>query len=232
MVNFAHCAVSAPFTIYIQDEITTFSASQLHQDFTQVYQDISEKLGVQLQDSLDVVVRTPDPNQTFRGRTSGSTIEITTTNELPKVRVLGIFAHELSHILHRKWIGGLSVHFPLTEGFATWLAGDYWLDWHDLNTFSSAVLNYQHEGSYIPLNATFMELPTDDIQKRDIVYNEWAGFVGYLIEEFGLKKMGSYSKQMVTGPGNQIIDTEASFQEIYGMSQQELENRWLASLSQ
>lgn len=103
---------------------------------------------------------------------------------IPKLK--GIFAHELGHILYYKWLkpnfGTGNLYWD--EGFASWIAGKYYLEWQGYNDYKSALKNIDF---YEP-TTQLINMRNDSNQPakiRDIVYMKWSSFIDYLITKFG-----------------------------------------------
>lgn len=108
--------------------------------------------------------------------------------------ILGVLAHELGHLLHAHGLqaGGDTY---LSEGLATWAAGEYWRAWRG-ETPAESVQTYLREGRYVPLHeyyrqdAGYQRFEGEDcLAERDRRYLSWAAFVGFLIDRYGLEKM-------------------------------------------
>ena len=106
-------------------------------------------------------------------------------------QVIAVAAHELSH--HVGWAKfGHIEDIILVEGLATWLAQDTWLRWHGWDSLDEVVYGFLSAGTYIPF-AQRHERPervsdTDCLARRDTLYTEYASFVGFLIDRYGMDR--------------------------------------------
>jgi hypothetical protein len=149
----------------------------------------------------------------------------------------GVLSHETAHIIHGSAFGGLGLHVPLSEGLATWAASDYWSRWQNLPSLDEAVRGYAESGEYLSLGEHYdMQLAyngDDCLYYRDILYTEWASFVGFLIDHYGFDHflVALTSATQTTTEGSQGDQTEtvplADFEGVYGLTLNQLEAQWL-----
>ncbi len=102
----------------------------------------------------------------------------------------GVFAHELGHIIHFTWINSRGTNnMYWDEGFASWLAGKYYLEWHGYPSYKEALRVIFSANSvynnYSIINNLKEKTHTAPI--RDILYIQWASFIDFLIDKYGLK---------------------------------------------
>ena len=168
-------------------------------------------------------------------------------------QVIAVAAHEVAH--HVGW-----ARFDymgdrlLVEGLATWLAQDSWLRWHGWDSLDEAVRGFLSAGTYVPL-AQRDEHPgrasdAECLARRDTLYTEYASFVGFLIDRYGVERFeeladtipvpDDYTVFTITfGPGiptpmHRLVPTPAhaykppmaDYRAVYGRSFEELENEW------
>jgi len=123
-----------------------------------------------------------------------------------KEKLFGVFAHELGHMLHFSWInssGGTMISC-FDEGFASWLAGKFYLKWQkkpDFRTLDTPT----DQDNYVNLEfiSTFKQLSS---KKRDVMYYQWACFIEYLISEFSLQYVYNFFSYLITrGVEEQIL---------------------------
>jgi hypothetical protein len=110
-------------------------------------------------------------------------------------QILGVLAHELVHIIHITGFNRpLSGDPGLNEGLATWLTREYWTAWHQTQSLPRMIRDYLAEETYVPLAEADVFgvypqaqgiTPTDCLAQRDLLYSQWAGFVGYLVDTYG-----------------------------------------------
>ena len=166
-------------------------------------------------------------------------------------QVIAVAAHELSHHVgyaRFSLIGDLI----LVEGLATWLAQDTWLRWHGWDSLDEAVLGFLSAGTYIPF-AQRHERPerasdADCLARRDTLYTEYASFVGFLIDRYGMDRFEELTDTIpvttiTRSPSNltpapSLVSTPelvytppmADYHAVYGRSLEELEQEWLRTL--
>ena len=219
--------------------------------FDEIYEVVVGRLGVSLDEKVMVAFDTPNTGPCLsRGWTmvppddSPPLIVIFADESTNAKQIIGALAHELGHVLQHDAIeGGRSIQSIFNEGFATWAAGPYWLDWQNATSFQSTVASYITAGTYLPLheNDGFLDTLSEDavakfgqdcLKRRDAIYTEWAAFIEYLVEEHGRPKLYSLFQ---TAP--LVSDDEASpflrpnFRAVYGRSLEQLEAAWLEKVT-
>jgi hypothetical protein len=124
----------------------------------------------------------------------------------------------------------------------TWIARDYWTAWHHTESLDEMVLGYLATGDYVPLTEAdvFSAYPRMDasphedcLVRRDLLYTQWASFVGYLVDTYGWQTfvtlMASAAPE-VTDEGV-VLPVPADYQGSYGIALEGLEEEWLAEIS-
>jgi len=167
---------------------------------------------------------------------SGPLLVIFADETTSRVQVLAVAAHELAHHLtfHKFGPGGDII---LSEGLANWATRERWSVWHGWPSFDAAVLAYRRNGRYMPLAQTLIFDPhqmqelglNDCFALRDLRYNEWASFVDFLIQRYGLEviaRLWKTAPQSDPPPPGSPVPT-ASYRRVLGKSLQELEQDWL-----
>lgn len=102
--------------------------------------------------------------------------------DLPPQRAINILAHELVHQLaHDHWgAAHLQADLILSEGFATWGAGRYWLG--ESPSFRAFVAH--HYGAHLlPLGAHYRDYAS--IAAMNQLYYQWAALVEWILEVHG-----------------------------------------------
>jgi hypothetical protein len=99
--------------------------------------------------------------------------KVHTCNQISVESAIIIMSHEFGHQLGAdNFDCYLGTDFYFSEGFATWEAGDYWLQGHkDFRSYAKA------------LGATSIEF---DIDARSDKYRVYASFVEYIIQAYGM----------------------------------------------
>jgi hypothetical protein len=146
------------------------------------------------------------------------TIVIYVCPDTPERRAVNILAHELVHQLAHDHYG--ESHFQadliLSEGLATWGAGQYWLgDAPDFRTFVAA--NYREQ--LLPLATG----PRADESAATLnqLYYEWAAFVEWIVTIHGMDAL-----QHLYGAGSGRRPNTASYIAMLGQPFNEVETEW------
>lgn len=157
-----------------------------------------------------------------------------------------IVAHEVGHVYHfaaRGAVEGLSSDLILNEGLATWLSAPFWLADLGAESFESLIRSNIERGVYFGLAEDY-EVDLSDragsgqecLELRDALYTQWAGFVGFLIEVFGVEAVLSATKLPAewgeVGRGGRERESQLDYVAAFGVSLEDLENQWLGRLSE
>lgn len=198
-----------------------------------VWQTVSRRLGVSVDMNIQIVIkkpqRTPCP---LRGLASPISGEITLylDQSVSAEQVLALLAHEFAHVLVYQGLGVATSDFGLSEGLATWAAGDYWSGWQKSSSLDTSVKRYLKNGNFLTIskNIDFSGAyePTAAINcvvRRDILYTEWASFIGYLLETYGRKRL----LQLIKTSPTVEKPRAPNYLGVYGYSLEQLENAWL-----
>ena len=187
--------VTRHFDIRGDYAVLAVPVAELGAQFDEVYAYVSERAGVRVSGLIPVTVESEYPESCPpRGRASDSDIVIYANATTSREQLLGVIGHELGHVLQFREIPGkLWGLGQLGQGYASWAAGRYWTDWQGYESFHAAVRDYIARGSFLPLSSpdtTFLvgEAGGDSAEclaRRDIVLNEWASLVEYLVESYG-----------------------------------------------
>jgi len=88
-------------------------------------------------------------------------------------RLKGIFAHELGHIIHFNWLNSISGtnNKYWDEGFASWIAGKYYLEWQGFDNYKSAIKSTDTLKTKYELKNVCSE-KTQLACVRDIIYSK------------------------------------------------------------
>ncbi len=110
-------------------------------------------------------------------------------------KLKGIFAHELGHILHFNWLnstcGANNKYWD--EGFASWIAGKYYLEWQGYDNYETAVSKIRYWKNISELKNVYSE-KNQPAAVRDSIYMRWTLFIEYLIEKYSFNKSITLSK--------------------------------------
>jgi hypothetical protein len=142
---------SARFEFAGPSGYTSEETLALRERFEEVFNAVTQHLGVSLDYRIMVTFRLPTPGQC---RSRGATMTpvpgseddfepmifiFADANTDPK-QISAVWAHELGHaLLYSAVNGGQSLGSIFLEGFATWAAGRYWLEWQGASSFESLV---------------------------------------------------------------------------------------------
>ena len=169
-------------------------------------------------------------------------IWVVADDETAADQVIAVAAHELAHHAGRARFDGTGNRL-LGEGLATWLAQDSWLGWHGWDSLDEAVRGFLSAGTFVPF-AQRAERPGQAsdagcLARRDTLYTEFASFVGFLIDKYGVGRFEELMDTMpittiTLGPGTPTPSPAPApmpdYRAVYGMSLEELEQEWLRLL--
>lgn len=146
-------------------------------------------------------------------------VQVFTCPRIARARAIAILAHEFVHQLEQDRYGPahLSADLILSEGAATWGAGEYWLGGQP--DFRSYVRQQRQSGMFYPLATDYNGL---GIGAMNALYYQWASFVEFLIGTYGREK---FDRVYITGHGGV---NSSDYQAIYGKSFDTLEREWIA----
>src|SRR5262245_51227733 len=151
------------------------------------------------------------------------TVQVYTCPDIARGRAIAIMAHEMVHQLEQDRYGPahLNSDLILSEGMATWGAGDYWLSGQP--DFRTYVREQRKSGLFYPLATHYSGL---GIAAMNALYYQWASFVDFLISTYGRER---FDRLYVTGhsdPGS------ADYAGVYGKDLHTLESEWQAWLDE
>ncbi len=179
-------------------------------------------------------------------------------DETTAEQVIAVGAHELAHQVGWARFGHIGDRL-LSEGLATWLAWDSWLRWHGGDSLDDAVRGFLSAGTYVPFARRDYRpegvSEAECLARRDTLYTEYASFVGFLIDRYGVERFGELVKtipgpdptKVITitiGPGIPTptampVPTPdpdyrppmADYRAVYGLSFEQLQRDWLRLLT-
>lgn len=148
-------------------------------------------------------------------------VQVYTCPRLGRERVVAIMAHEYVHQLAQDRYGAahLNADLILSEGVATWAAGEYWLGGQP--DFRAYVRGQRAAGLFYPLATSYRGL---GVAAMNALYYQWASFVDFLIDAYGREK---FDQLYVSGHG---APGSADYAGVYGKGLDELEREWAAWL--
>jgi hypothetical protein len=148
-------------------------------------------------------------------------VQVFTCPSIGRDRAVAILAHEFVHQLEQDRYGPahLNADLILSEGAATWGAGEYWLGGQP--DFRSYVREQRSSGVFYPLATDYSGL---GVAAMNALYYQWASFVDFLISTYGREK---FDRLYVTGQG---APGSADYAGVYGKGLNVLEREWQAWL--
>lgn len=148
-------------------------------------------------------------------------VQVFTCPSIARGRAVAILAHEFVHQLAQDRYGAahLRADTILSEGVASWGAGEYWLGGQA--DFRAYVRAQRQAGSFYPLATDYRNL---GVGAMNTLYYQWASFVEYLIGAYGREQ---FDRLYASGGGG--FGT-ADYQGVYGKPLAELEREWVAWL--
>lgn len=219
------------FTFNLEAIRLPVSIFELEEQAEIIYNYVSTRFGVSIDRKITVFFEPPRNKPcdsraiAIVGEDSDSAIVFHVPEDMSSAYLFGILAHEVGHVINWAIEPTLRAR-GMTEGIASWAAGEYWLALFGHSSLDEAVRSYLAVSQYIPLQEldTYMIVPEfeehyleDCIQRRDILYTEWASFIAYLISIEGLEKLFAYLKGR-------------SLESVYLRSLADLETAWLSAL--
>lgn len=222
------------FNILAWHEDMGMPVAELGSLFDEVYEYVSMRTGISVEGFISVLVR-PAMSMAcpFRGRASSDQIEIFGDSSWSREEWLGVFAHELGHVLQFR--GGPGVAYlggQFGQGYASWAGGRYWTDMQGYSSMHAAVRDYLEREAFLPLStpAEFADREETDgaadcIARRDIVLTEWASLIEYLVESDGLEAFYARGEAALeAGPDGD------DYLSIFGRSFEQIEADWLEAV--
>lgn len=236
--------IVSPLSRYAQDQgsdhfdisgnsaALNLTLTELGDLFDEVYEYVSERTGVRVDGLIRVSVRpaieVPCPP---RGRASNQDIELFADANWSRAQLLGVFAHELGHVLQFREIPGIGrLGGQFGQGYASWAAGRYWTEWQGFGSFHAAVAHYIEQSIALPLDTGFQvgmqadlneDAAGDCIARRDIVLTQWASLIDFLVARYG--RDGFYARaEAAPAPDADGVDYPAIFEREF----EELEAEW------
>ena len=202
---------------------------------------VSDRLGVEVPQIVKVNFgppRTVGPNGECPARgyfmLDTNIISVLASTETGGSQIYGAAAHEFGHVVSTDLFGGFPPDAILSEGMATWLASEAWVEWHGFGSIDDAVRGFAEEETYIPLlESHVLDAPGMSEaacwKRRDIKYTSWAGFVGFLIDTYGLDTI---ERLWIAGEvsGSDPGEIYEHYEVVLGNTLEDLESRWLRSL--
>jgi hypothetical protein len=230
------------FQIYAPSGDLPAAVPDLPERAEQILDDVSARLGPlgEKRGGIRITFRPPsDMPCPPRGLASPQPprIIIFADDETSRDQILGVLAHELGHVVIMNRFE--DIPSSLNEGLATWASARHFNAWLGNASLDAAVRSYVEDSTYLPLHENYYltniypgeEEGTSEgcIDRREILYIEWASFLDTLIRQEGTEKL---EKLIETVPDGQRTDDgfiirPADFEAVYGSSLNQLEAAWL-----
>ena len=250
------------FRIYAEDGYVPVDLDWFQTQLETVYADVAARMKIQADRKFDFTFRPPDTRPCpVRGlamtardnRPALAAIFI--TEQTSHEEVLGITAHEVAHLFHFGAFQAGQPNTSVTEGLATWAAGQYWEAWHKQSP-AEFVRSTRTNGNYVPPADLFRDevwanstaTGAECLAQRNLRYTSVAAFLDFLIANYGMEKL----KELLGPPQLPVAPRPAprmsapfvfvgdqsrpplprlNFDGVYGRSLDELEKAWLEQLS-
>ena len=230
------------FTFYSQDGYFPVDLDQFQLKSELVFRHISRQLNLPYDGQIKVTFLPPMPaNGTcvVRGlanfdRQGNPQTTIFADENTSQEYLLGVLAHEVGHNI---FMHNFDVeHTELNEGIATWASRRYWSIWQESPSLEENVVTYIEDDTYVPLSIGLDNRAYSGatcLVHRDIVYTEWASFVGYLIDQYGMDKFIelALTETVIIDEDYVTESLQPDYYVVYGLSLDELEKMWLESIS-
>jgi hypothetical protein len=224
--------------LYVRNGYFPVDARWWQPESGQVYEYVRARLDAAASEKVIVMFVPPEPgNCAPRGTTiqeEQPVILIYANQDTSKNQILATLAHELGHVFIHKKYPNLS-DVALSEGMATWAAGDYWKAWKGVD-FNAAVRSYSTGKTYLSLfqnydmKKAYADMP-GCITYRDMLVTEFASFIDYLIQTYGIEKLPVlFDVQQPEIINNRRIVYPPNFKVVYGFELNQLEQEWLRNL--
>jgi hypothetical protein len=208
--------------ITASDGLYATERAQLEEEARRAYEYVAARFGGFLTAPLTVAF-VQDAGCALSGvaYTDIRNVRVFTCNGIDRGRAIAILAHEYVHQLQHDQYGPrhLSADLILSEGLATWGAGQYWLGGH--SSFRSYVRTQRGNGVFYPLATSYAGR---GVAVMNALYYQWASFVEFLIDRYGRERLDAL---YVTGSG---APGSANYQAIYGKDLVTLEQEWITWL--
>jgi hypothetical protein len=235
---------TAHFAFYVDDDYRPVDIEDYAETAEVIYAEVSGNLGVESTEGIILSIHPPqDQSCPARGSAFntelGPRIIIFADAQTEEAQIVGVLAHEVAHVLHLNGFDRpLAGDIALTEGLATWITRGYWTAWLGSESLDEMVRGYLADGSYVPLAEADVfsvhplvenQTVADCLPQRNLLYTQWAAFVGYLVDTYGwetfLDLMASAAPEVLEE--GVILPKPTDYEGVYGKTLETLEADWL-----
>lgn len=210
---------TAQIDLVLESEVYRAELPALASELQTALDYVQERTGIALAQRLRLVLG-DDGSCGFHGVTYSDVrvVRVYSCAGVPRSRIVNLAAHEFVHQLEQDRYGAphLSADLILSEGFATWGAGRYWLGGNP--DFASFARQYRADGSALPLATHYAGL---GVGAMNVLYYQWAAFVDYLLATYGRER---FDALYVSGGAQQ--PGAASYASVYDQDLPALEAAW------
>jgi len=228
------------FEFYAENGYFPAAIEDLQEQAEAAFEQVSAQLGLTVTEKIVLSFKRPDGSECpVRGLATPSNppeIVIFADERTSPEQIFAVLSHESAHIIYLRNFPEAS-HGELSEGIATWAARESWGIWQGSASLEASVRDYIRDSTYLPLYENY------DLQRayngancleyRDILYTEWASFVGYLIDQYGMEKFQELSTSAPPDEtASSITFKPPDYEAVYGYSLNQLEAAWLAWLAE
>jgi hypothetical protein len=213
-----------PFTLIVDHGLYADQQEALAADLKLALDYVTKRFGSPPTSHFNAVVAREDScNLHGVAYTEERTVQVSTCNGIARARAVAIMAHEFAHQLAQDRYGPahLSADLILSEGVATWGAGEYWLGGQP--DFRGFVRGQRDSGVFYPLATDYTG---KGIAAMNALYYQWASFVDFLITSYGREKFDQVYMAGQGAPGS------ADYRGVYGKELNVLEQEWQIWLDQ
>ena len=238
------------FSIYLNSQRVTDTAEHLFRRADAVADYVAPRLAWEIEEKVPLSIQArrsegcPVRGITLALPDGPERIFIYATEDGPEEELLGLLAHEIGHMAVRL---SERINAPadlgLDEGLATWAAGIYWTRFQGGESFHSLVKRYTEEGRLLPLSDIYeagvpdarhdlrraFDDPGQCLERRDILYTEWASFLEFLIHNYGWDTLSALlASSRLEISGGELLTSEPNYKGVLGRELEQLEASWRA----
>lgn len=216
----APAVAAGTLDMQVADGLYADQRDQLQADLYQALQYVAQRFGSGLTSGVTAsVLRADGCGLHGIAYTDVRNVQVYSCDSITRGQAVAILAHEFIHQLAQDRYGSAHLHADLilSEGVATWAAGQYWLAGKP--NFRVYVRDQRRAGLTYPLATHYQGL---GVGAMNTLYYQWASFVEFLIDTYGRE---SFDRLYVSGAGD---PGSADYTGVYQKGLPELEQEWSA----